>query len=305
MQSSSANWRLGFTMALTTAVLWGMLPIALKVVLTGMDAWTISWWRLAASMLGLGAFLAWRGQLPRLRDARRAGLALLFVALAALIGNYVLYLYALDHTTPSVAQVVIQLAPLLLLLGGVFVFHERFAARQWLGFVVLCGGLLLFFNYRLPELARPTEGLGLGVILMVAAAVSWAIYGLAQKQLLLHFTARQVLWMLYVGASVALLPAATPAAILGLDALQLWMLAFCCANTLIAYGAFGEALHHWDLSRVSAVLSTAPLFTIGSMWLLERSGFGLLAPEGLNALAVLGALAVVAGSMTSALAARS
>lgn len=305
MRTYTANWRLGFTMALTTAVLWGMLPIALKVVLAGMDAWTISWWRLAASMLGLGAFLAWHGQLPRLRDAGRVGLSLLGVALVTLVANYVLYLVALDHTTPSVAQVVIQLAPLLLLLGGVFVFHERFAARQWFGFVVLGGGLVLFFNHRLPELARPTEGLGLGVILMVAAAVSWAIYGLAQKQLLVHFTARQVLWMLYVGASVALLPAATPAAILDLDGLQLWMLAFCCANTLVAYGAFGEALHYWDLSRVSAVLSTAPLFTIGSMWLIERLGLGLLAPEGLNTLSIVGAMAVVAGSMSSALAARS
>jgi len=304
MGSDNGNWRLGFTMALTTAVLWGMLPIALKVVLTGMDAWTITWWRLAASMIGLGAFLAWRGQLPRLRDAGRAGLMLLGVALVTLIANYILYLVALDHTTPSVAQVVIQLAPLLLLLGGVFVFHERFAARQWLGFIVLGAGLLLFFNHRLPELARPTEGLGLGVILMVAAAVAWAIYGLAQKQLLLHFTARQVLWMLYVGASIALLPTATPAAILNLDGMQVGMLAFCCANTLIAYGAFGEALHYWDVSRVSAVLSTAPLFTIGSMWLVEHAGFGLLAPEGLNTLSIVGALAVVAGSMTSALAAR-
>jgi len=305
MGSDNGNWRLGFTMALTTAVLWGMLPIALKVVLTGMDAWTITWWRLAASMIGLGAFLAWRGQLPRLQDAGRAGLMLLGVALVTLIANYILYLVALDHTTPSVAQVVIQLAPLLLLLGGVFVFHERFAARQWLGFIVLGAGLLLFFNHRLPELARPTEGLGLGVILMVAAAVAWAIYGLAQKQLLLHFTARQVLWMLYVGASIALLPTATPAAILNLDGMQVGMLAFCCANTLIAYGAFGEALHYWDVSRVSAVLSTAPLFTIGSMWLVEHAGFGLLAPEGLNTLSIVGALAVVAGSMTSALAARS
>ncbi len=304
MQAASGNWKIGFAMALTTAVLWGMLPIALKVVLAGMDAWTISWWRLAASMLGLGAFLAWRGQLPRL-GAGRSALMLLGVALVTLVANYVLYLLALDHTTPSVAQVVIQLAPILLLLGGVFVFRERFAARQWFGFVVLGAGLLLFFNHRLPDLARPTEGLGLGVVLMVAAAVAWAVYGLAQKQLLLHFTARQVLWMLYVGASIALLPAATPAAIFDLDGLQLGMLAFCCANTLIAYGAFGEALHRWDVSRVSAVLSTAPLVTIGLMWLIERAGFGLVAPEGLNALSIVGALAVVAGSMTSALAARS
>ena len=72
------------------------------------------------------------------------------------------------------------------------------------------------------------------------------------------------------------------------------MLAFCCANTLIAYGAFGEALHYWDVSRVSAVLSTAPIVTLASMWVIERAGLGLMEPEGLNALSVVGALAAFA-----------
>ena len=89
-------------MALTTAMLWGVLPIALKYTLTGMDAYTITWWRFAVSMLGLGAFLAWRGQLPSLRDAGGIAMALLAVAMFALVGNYVLYLIALDHTTPSI-----------------------------------------------------------------------------------------------------------------------------------------------------------------------------------------------------------
>jgi drug/metabolite transporter (DMT)-like permease len=304
MRTVSGGWQTGFWMAFSTAVLWGLLPVALKYVLTGMDAYTITWWRFAVSLLGLGAFLLWRGQLPPMRKMAGAALVLLAIALVTLVANYVLYLIALDHTTPSVAQVVIQLAPLLLLLGGVFVFRERFDPRQWIGFAVLVAGLLLFFNERLPLLLRPTEGLGLGVVLMVAAAVAWAIYGLAQKQLLVHFTARQVLWMLYVGATVLMLPVARPAAILELDGMQLGMLAFCCANTLAAYGAFGEALHHWDVSRVSAVLSIAPLVTIGTMWVLERSGIALVAPEGLNALAIIGALAVVAGSVVAALAAR-
>ncbi len=304
MNTDTGRWQLGFTMSLTTAVLWGLLPIALKVALTGMDVYTITWWRFAVSMLGLGAFLAWRGQLPRLRGAGRSAWTILGIALVTLLANYLLYLTALEHTTPSVAQVVIQLAPLLLMLGGVFVFRERFAPRQWLGFVVLGIGLLLFFNRRLPELARPTEGLGLGVALMIVAAIAWAIYGLAQKRLLTVFTSRQVLWMLYFGATLALLPAAAPIAVLNLDGLQLSMLAFCCANTLIAYGAFGEALHYWDVSRVSAVLATAPLFTMASMWLVDRLGWDLLAPEGLNAWSIVGALAVVAGSMTCALAAR-
>jgi len=304
MHTDTGRWQLGFTMSLTTAVLWGLLPIALKVALTGTDVYTITWWRFAASMLGLGVILAWRGELPRLRGAGRNAWIALAVALVTLLGNYVLYLIALDHTTPSVAQVVIQLAPLLLLLGGVFVVGDHFAPRQWLGFLVLVVGMLLFFNRRLPELARPTEGLGFGVALMVAAAIAWAIYGLAQKYLLTTFTSRQVLLMLYAGATILLLPVATPAAVLDLDGLQLLMLAFCCANTLVAYGAFGEALHHWDVSRVSAVLSTAPIVTIASMWLVDRLGWDLLAPEGLNALSIVGALAVVAGSMISALAAR-
>jgi drug/metabolite transporter (DMT)-like permease len=266
-----------------------------------MDAYTITWWRFAVSVAGLGAFLAWRGALPRLSGAGRTALALLAAATLTLVGNYVLYLVALDHATPSVTQVVIQLAPLMLLVGGVFVFRERFGRARWAGFAVLVAGLLLFFNERLPELAQPTRGLGLGVALTVAAGVCWALYGLAQKQLLEHFSAQQVLWMIYVGAVVLLLPASAPAGIRDLDGLQLGMLAFCCANTLAAYGSFGEALYHWELSRVSAVLTTAPLFTIGAMWAVERLGLGLVPPEGLNALSIVGALLVVAGSMICAL----
>jgi drug/metabolite transporter (DMT)-like permease len=304
MSVGTTNPRLGFFLSLTTAVLWGLLPIALKVALEAMDPYTITWWRFAVAMAGLGAFLAWRGQLPRIARAGRAAVVLLGIAMFTLIGNYVLYLVALDHVTPSVTQVVIQLAPLMLLVGSVAVFRESLGRAQWAGFAVLVAGLVLFFNDRLPELVRPGEGLGLGVALTVAAAVSWAIYGLAQKKLHEHFSSQQVLWVIYVGAVLLLLPASAPLAIRELDGLQLGMLGFCCVNTLAAYGSFGEALHHWELSRVSAVIATAPLFTIGAMWAVERSGLGLVPPEPLNALAVAGALLVVAGSAACALAAR-
>jgi drug/metabolite transporter (DMT)-like permease len=304
MTDGARNWRLGLSLSLTTAALWGLLPIALKVVLERMDAHTIVWWRFAAATAGLGAFLALRGELPRLAGQGRAALWLVAIATVTLIGNFVLYLVALDHVTPSVTQVVIQVAPLLLLVGGVLVFHEKFDRLQRAGFVILGAGLLLFFNERLPQLARPTQGLGLGVALTLAAAVSWAMYGLAQKKLLQFFSAQQVLWMIYVGATVLLLPGAHPGSIAGLDALQLFMFAFCCVNTLIAYGAFVEALHCWDVSRVSAVIATAPLFTIAGMWAVEHFGLGLVAPEHLNALSLGGALMVVGGSMACALAAR-
>ena len=291
----------GLLLALTTAVLWGLLPIALTVVLARLDPYTITWYRFAASALFLGTVLAATQRLPAFGAISRSTWLLVVIALAALVGNYVLYLVALVHATPTVNQTVSQLAPMFLLLGGLLVFKERFTARQWAGFALLLMGLLLFFNRRLSELRDLSGGLGLGVMLLVIAAISWAAYGLVQKQLLRHLNSQQILWLIYLGAIVVLLPAASPGAVRDLNALQAWMLAFCCLNTLIAYGAFAEALEHLEVSRVSAVLALTPVFTMGSLWIASRFAPGLLEPEGLTIASVAGALLVVGGSALCAL----
>jgi drug/metabolite transporter (DMT)-like permease len=269
-----------------------------------MDAWTITWYRFAVSAVALGLFLAWRRRLPRPTALDRRGWTLFAVALAGLLANYVLYLLALEHTGPTAAQVLIQLAPVFLLFGGLLVFRERFAPLQWAGFATLVGGLLLFFHDRLAQIFAPATELGLGVVVMLVAAVSWAVYGLAQKQLLTQLASEQVLFLLYVAAVPLLLPTASLAAVLSLDTLQFWMLAFCCANTVVAYGCFAEALEHWEVSRVSAVVTVAPLVTLAGMHVASRAWPDNLAAEGLSWPSVLGALLVVAGAMTTAVAAR-
>ena len=304
MHASSGRWKLGLALALTTALCWGLLPIALKIVLVDMDAWTITWYRFAASGVALGAYLAWRRRLPLPVPLTRRGWALYAVALAGLLANYLLYLLSLELTSPTVAQVLIQLAPMCLLFGGLFVFRERFAPLQWAGFAILVAGLLAFFHDRLAEVFAIGSELGLGVVLMIAASVTWGIYGLAQKQLLTQLASEQVLLLLYVGATPLLLPSAHVAQVFALDGTELWMLGFCCANTVVAYGCFAEALDHWEVSRVSAVVTLAPLVTIAAM-----QGASLAWPEGvpaehLSALSTAGALLVVAGAMTTALGAR-
>ena len=304
MHSSSGRWKLGLALALTTAACWGLLPIALKIVLVGMDAWTITWYRFAASGVALGAYLAWRRRLPLPVPLTRRGWALLAVALAGLLANYVLYLLSLELTSPTVAQVLTQLAPMCLLFGGLFVFRERFAPLQWAGFAILVAGLLAFFHDRLAEVFALTTQLGLGVALMVAASVTWAIYGLAQKQLLTRLASEQVLLLLYVGATPLLLPPANVAQVFALDGTQLWMLAFCCANTVVAYGCFAEALEHWEVSRVSAVVTLAPLVTLVAMQGASLAWPESMPAEQLSALSIAGALLVVAGAMITALGAR-
>jgi drug/metabolite transporter (DMT)-like permease len=305
MHATTGRWRLGLALALTTALFWGLLPIALKLTLAGMDAWTLTWYRFATAASALGAFLAWRGQLPSRSALGRRGWWLYGVALVCLVANYVGYLVSLELTSPAVAQVLIQLAPLFLLLGGVVVFRERFAPLQWAGFAVLTTGLAVFFHDRLTEVLSLRTPLGLGVAVMLVAAVAWAVYALVQKQLLTRLASGQVLLLLYAGAVPLLLPPADLAQLLSLDRLQFGMLAFCCANTVIAYGCFAESLEHWDVSRVSAVLTLAPIFTLlgiqGAAWLWP----GAAPAEALSPWNVLGAVLVVAGSMTTALGARS
>jgi len=282
-------------------VAWGVLPIALAITLQTMQPATLTWFRFLTAALGLGVILAATGGLPVLRTLTKADWTLLAVALGGLVGNFVLYVIALTYASPTVNQVVTQLSPLLLMLGGVVVFHERFSMRQWLGFALLLIGLPLFFNRRLPELLHLDGGLGRGVALLVLASFIWSIYGLAQKKLLKRLQPQQVLVLLYTGAAIVLIPAAHPTQVLELSTLQVWMLVFCCANTVVAYGAFAESLQHWEASRVSAILTLTPLFTMMTMWVIERAAPGLVRPEQLNVLSFVGAGVVVAGSMLVAL----
>jgi drug/metabolite transporter (DMT)-like permease len=297
----ATHWKRGFALALVTAIAWGLLPLALKITLEVLDPYTITWFRFLTAALILGGILTITRGLPSLSSLDGRAWLIFSVALFGLVGNFVLYLAALRFTTPTVNQTVVQLSPMLLLLGGLIVFKERFSSRQWLGFGVLIVGLVLFFNRRLGELADLSGGLGLAVTLLVIGAIVWALYGLAQKSLLKNLTSAQILLLIYAGATMLLFPVASPGEIRQLSAVHAWTLAFCCANTLIAYGAFVEALEHWEVSRVSAVLALAPLFTLTSMSLVQHVAPGLLEPEGLNAMSVMGALLVVGGSAMCAL----
>jgi drug/metabolite transporter (DMT)-like permease len=289
---------------LSTALLWGVLPIALAVALQGLDPYTITWYRFAIAGGMLGLILAATGSLPKMNSFDSVVWMMLGIALAALAGNYVLYLVALSHTSPTIAQTVIQLGPLFLLLGGLFVFKEHFTRVQWLGCALLLIGLGLFFNTRLPELSHPSAGLGLGATLLVVAGLLWAVYGLVQKHLLRWLGAQQILWLLYMGAIVVLLPWTRVTGVRDLTSLQLSMLAFCCINTLAGYGAFAESLKHWEVSRIGAVLSTSPLWTAVGMWAVAKFAPTMVAAERLNSLSIAGMLLVVVGSATCALARR-
>jgi drug/metabolite transporter (DMT)-like permease len=304
MKPDGRHWQAGAALALSTAMIWGVLPVGLKVALAALDVWTVTWWRFVGAALIIGVWLARRGELPAVRRLGSATRRWLAIATLGLAGNYMLYVIGLDFTTPSVAQIVIQLAPLLLLQAGVIVFREAFSRWQTLGCAILIAGMLLFFNRRLPLLLQLTDRWTLGVAALVAGAVSWAVYGVAQKFLARELGSLQTLWLLFIACALVILPATQPFAVLQLDARGFGALLFCILNSVLGYGCFSLALERWDVTRVSAVASTAPLFTLAFVAAAAGLDLDWVEPEPINLAAVAGALMVVGGSMIAALASR-
>ena len=301
MHKLSGRAGLGASLSLVTVVLWGLLPVALKEVLVHMDPYTITFYRFFVSGGLLALWLVKRRALPSLSMLNGQGRKLLLVSVLGLLTNYGFYLLALEHLDPRTAQTVIQLAPLLLLLGGVWLYREPFGPVQALGVMILLLGLGLFFNERLAKIFSDFAGLGLGVALMVAAAVTWASYALAQKKLLAQLNSLQIMMIINVCGALAFLPMAHPAQVLHLNAWEGGWLLFACFNTLIAYGAFAEALNHWEASKVSALLAITPLMTFGFVAVLAPLlPFGFDTTE-LPLLSYVGAVLVVLGSMLNAL----
>ena len=291
----------GMVLALVTALFWGALPIAMKQAVEVMDPFTIVWYRFLTASIGLGGWLYWRKQLPRTRALGVAEGCILLLASIGLAGNFVLYNSALEHLNPSVVQVIIQLAPVILLLSSVWLFKEKLGLHQIIGVVCLMFGLLLFFNERLVELFTSFTGYTQGVMLAVLAALVWVVYGLAQKGMLKHFSSPQILLMIYVICALILTPLASPGLILRMDTRQLGMLLFCCINTLVGYGAFAEAMARWQASQVSAVITLAPLFTILFVDLASLIWPEYFAAAALNVLGYVGAVVVVSGAMFCAI----
>jgi drug/metabolite transporter (DMT)-like permease len=300
LHQASGRTSLGIGLSVTTAACWATLPIALKLMLEALDPITLTWFRFLVAALLTGAWLKVRGHLSGYGALGRRGWIMLAVAAAMLVGNYVFYLLGVQRTTPGNAQLIIQLAPLLMALGGIWVFGERFRLAQWLGLALLVGGMGLFFSDQL-RAAMDAPGYVQGSLLVVLAAVVWAVYALAQKQLLMRLGSMQVLVFIYAVAALVLWPFARPATLLALDALQWALLAFCALNTVVAYGAFAEALAHWEASRVSAVLATTPLLCLAAVAAVHALWPASLAPEPISVLGWLGALLVVAGSASVSL----
>jgi drug/metabolite transporter (DMT)-like permease len=282
----------GIFFSIVTSLLWGVLPIILKISLQGFHAGTVSWFRFLFAFLILFVILQWNSHEPIniLRKPPWMGV----LGGACLSANYYWMTLGVELSGPSNAAVLIQTASLFLVLAGVYVFRERFTLGQFLGVGLAGIGLLMFFQDQQSRIQK-TRDYYYADFLIVLAGLVCVGYMISQKFLSKKYGAQSLNLLVYAVAIFTLIGGVYWADFTSAG-LTAWLsLIFCGINTLLAYGTLAEAVKYIPLTLISVIISLNPLITLLGMKVLPGMGFAGLQPEPVGLLGYWGGVLAVTG----------
>jgi drug/metabolite transporter (DMT)-like permease len=283
----------GILYAITTAVLWGFLAIALKIAVGGIDPFTIVWFRFLLSFILLSIYFYFKYR-PKLSILIKPPYPLVIAALFLGV-NYLGFMLGLKYTSPNSAQVVMQIGPVILVFVGVFIYKEKLSRRQIVGLAITLLGLMLFYGEQI-SIITSADLFNMGMMWIFIGSISWVVYASLQKSLVRKFQPQQLNLFLYGLPALLYTPIASPRILLDVPSIYILMLVFAGLNTLFAYGAFAEALKYTEANKVSVIIICNPIITIIVMWFLNNFDIAWLEKDPISSKALLYALLVLGGA---------
>ncbi len=294
------NRNKGIMYAASAALMWGFLAIILKVSLDFAPPITIAWMRFVIAFILLIVILYLRQ--PQALNVFKRPPWLAVVAALGLTFNYIGYVTGLDLTTPSNAQVIIQLAPLLLAVVGLVIFKEKLSPAQTAGFVIAIAGFGVFYRDQIKNLIGSAEDYRTGILWVVAAALAWVLFAAIQKKLVTKYHAQGLNALIYLVPVLLIWPWVDFQVLAGFT-WKLWaLMLFLGLNTLLAYGAIAEAFRLIPANKVGIIVTINPLITIATMSVLAWMEVSWIQPERISITGILGALMILSGVALSVIA---
>lgn len=281
----------GLTFAGITALLWGFLPILMKVALQEFSGGSIVWFRFTFAFAVLFLFLKFQNKRPESILQAPPGFGIL--AGIFLAGNYYYFLKGVDVSSPSNAGILIQIAPVLLVFLGVVIFKERFNWRQGIGLAVAVVGFILFYRDQYRQWGSETYSET--SIYIVAAAVLWAGYMVCQKKLSVAYEAHYLNLLVYGTAALVLIPVSVWTDFNNPHVWSWVLMVFLGVNTLLAYGCLAEAVNHIPLWLISVVITLNPFITMVAMQFMPLVAPGWVDPEIIGVWGYIGACTAICG----------
>jgi len=242
----------GLPFALGAYVIWGFLPLYLKLV-AGVPPFEFVGWRIIWTLPFCLLILAFRRQFAEVRAAlgnRRAMLAL--GTSAALIGfNWFVYVWAIMAGEVYAASIGYYLNPLLNVLLGTAFLGERLSRWQWVavGIAALAVALL-------------AAGALTTLWISLSLALSFALYGLVRKQVavgsLPGLTIESGLLMVPSLAIAAWYAAGPQGSAFGQDGVMSGLIVFSGVVTAVPLLLFAIAARRMEYSTLGFIQYLAP-----------------------------------------------
>ncbi|WP_372753016.1 DMT family transporter [Labilibaculum sp.] len=294
--TTSNNYK-GVLYAMITSLLWGFLPIFLKVSLKDLDPISIVWFRFTFAFLVLFIYYL-NTDKQQLRIIKRPPLILLIAAVALGI-NYLGFMQGINYTSPSNAQITMQTAPILLALVGIFFFKEKVNRKQLLGFAIAGLGLFLFYQNQLQAFINDKEAFNKGFFWIELGAIMWVLYASLQKKLVQKHPAQLLNMVLYGIPAIFYAPFVNYGSFLQLDFSSWLIVTFLGLNTLIAYGCLALAFKYTEAYKVSIIVAVNPIITLVSIAVLSVMNVQWIATDSLSIYSMIGASLVIGGAITA------
>ncbi len=248
---------------------WGFNQVAVKLALHDIPPLMQGAIRSAVATVLVAGYCRLRGMPLNVRDGTLwPGLAAGFAFGIEFICIY----QGLAYTTATRAVLFIYLAPFFVVLGArIFLPADRFRLSQWLGLILSFAGMLVAFGVPTPALdPRQT----LGDILMVAAALFWAVTTLIIKASRLNAISPEkvMLYQLVISAPMLAIAAYVAGEQMTRwpDALALGSLAYQTVWVVsVTFVIWFWIIKNYSANRVSAFSFLTPLFGVAAgHWVL-------------------------------------
>lgn len=283
----------GLIYVLITVTLWGILPIAQKYIIDFLPPTSVVAIRFLISGLILFSYFIIfdRKILLQLKNFK----FILIIAGLGLGCNYVFSIWGLHYTSPNNSQIFIQFGPILVYLGGILIYNEKVSSIQLIGILLNIIGLSVFYKDQLKHFFSNSETYDFGVILMLIAAATWAIYALSQKYLVRHYHPQLINMFIYLLPGFIMLPMVEFDTVASLSSWHLFLLFLLALNTLFAYGFLALGIKHLPMSKISVLLSVSPLLTIFSMYILSILSLSWTKGETLQTNSIIGTALILMG----------
>jgi drug/metabolite transporter (DMT)-like permease len=201
----------------------------------------------------------------------------------------------LQLTAPANAQVVIQLAPVMLAFIGVFYFKEKLNFNQKVGAVIVVLGLLLFYEQQLSRVDLSLTTYNIGNLWILLGAITWAVWGALQKSLG-HRMNPQLVNLIVYGVAAILTSLIVDISDIKSFTPATWaLMIFLGLSTLAGYAALAEALKLIPINKVSMIIALNPIGTFIFLDILERAGVIWFVPEKITLMGYVGAAIFLTG----------